>query len=269
VIELEADGFDFLGFSVRRYQRKLLIKPSKAAVRRIRQRLRTEMRALRGAPLIEVLKRLNPIIRGWSAYYRGAVSSDVFSALDNHMWLLTYKWAIRRHRNKPKHWVTARYFGRLHPSRRDQWVFGDRHSGAYLLKFAWTKIVRHQMVKDRSSTDDPALDQYWADRRRRGPPVPLNTTDLRLLKDQEGRCPLCTDLLLQADRPPQTPQEWELWLRATRRARTKGILLADRVDGAPHDLQLRLVHTSCQGRSRTGPGGRSALLHAREPSGLA
>ncbi|MFU8778679.1 MAG: hypothetical protein ACNA7M_13580, partial [Roseovarius sp.] len=43
------DGFDFLGFNVRRYNGKLLIKPSAAAVKRIRERLRAEMRALRGA----------------------------------------------------------------------------------------------------------------------------------------------------------------------------------------------------------------------------
>jgi RNA-directed DNA polymerase len=64
------DGFDFLGFNVRRYRGKLLIKPSKAALRRIRERLAAEMKALRGANAKAVLQRLNPIIRGWSAYYR-------------------------------------------------------------------------------------------------------------------------------------------------------------------------------------------------------
>src|SRR5215207_4823874 len=61
------DGFDFLGFNVRRYRGKLLIKPSKAAVQRIRKRLAAEMFALRGANAAAVLIRLNPIIRGWSA----------------------------------------------------------------------------------------------------------------------------------------------------------------------------------------------------------
>ena len=48
VVQLE-DGFDFLGFNVPRYQGKLLIKPSRAAVRRHRERLAAEMKALRGA----------------------------------------------------------------------------------------------------------------------------------------------------------------------------------------------------------------------------
>ncbi len=76
------------GFTVRRQSGKLLIKPSKAALRRIRERLRTEMRALRGANAFAVVKRLNPIIRGWAAYYRTVVSSKIFQALDAYMWKL-------------------------------------------------------------------------------------------------------------------------------------------------------------------------------------
>jgi RNA-directed DNA polymerase len=60
-------GLDFLGFNVRRYREKLLIKPSRAAVQRIRKRLGAETRALRGANVMAVLHRLNPVIRGWSA----------------------------------------------------------------------------------------------------------------------------------------------------------------------------------------------------------
>src|SRR5271155_471036 len=93
-------GFDFLGFNVRRYRDKLLIKPSKAAVRRLRERLAAEMKALRGANALAVISRLNPVIRGWSAYYRTVVSSEVFSRLDNYMWSLTYKWAHYSHPKK-------------------------------------------------------------------------------------------------------------------------------------------------------------------------
>src|SRR5674476_290571 len=156
------EGFDFLGFTVRRQAGKLLIKPSKAALRRIRERLRTEMRALRGANAVAVLGRLNPIIRGWAAYYRTVVSSEAFGALDEYMWKLTYKWAKHNHPNKSKHWIVSRYLGEFNRFRRDRWVFGDRDSGAYRTKFAWTNIVRHRMVKGGSSPDDPGLAQYWA-----------------------------------------------------------------------------------------------------------
>ena len=77
-----ADGLDFLGFNVRRYRGKLLIKPSKAAIRRIRARLRSELRALRGHSAKAVIRRLNPIIRGWADYYRTHVAAEIFDKLD-------------------------------------------------------------------------------------------------------------------------------------------------------------------------------------------
>src|SRR5689334_20802877 len=99
-----SEGFDFLGFNVRRYNRKLLIKPSEAAVRRLRERLASEMRILRGSNAAAVIAVLTPVIRGWAAYYRGVVSSKVFHSLDTYVWRLTFKWARWRHRNKPRSW---------------------------------------------------------------------------------------------------------------------------------------------------------------------
>jgi RNA-directed DNA polymerase len=120
-------GFDFLGWTIRRYPGgKLLIKPSKAAIRTHRRKLASEMRRLRGSNATAVIAALTPLIRGWTAYHRGMVSSEVFHSLENYMWTLTWKWARHSHRNKPAGWVQARYFGSFNPSRQDRWVFGDR-----------------------------------------------------------------------------------------------------------------------------------------------
>jgi RNA-directed DNA polymerase len=265
-----AEGFDFLGFNVRRYHgRKLLIKPSTAAVRRIRERLATEMRALRGANAVAVLSRLNPIIRGWVAYYRGVVSSEIFQSLDDYVWKLTYKWAKHSHPNKPKKWVTSRYFGKFNKFRNDRWVFGDRDSGAYLVKFAWTEIVRHVMVKGRASPDDPAMAEYWAQRRRRVKP-PLDRHNLRLLDRQAGRCPLCADHLLSAEQPPQSPREWERWwLQVTRRAIAQDYLVHDGRADAADGTRTRLIHASCHRALRARQRGGTPALHASTPSRLA
>jgi RNA-directed DNA polymerase len=145
-----SEGFDFLGFNIRRYGTKPLIRPSKTAVRQIRQRLHDELRSLRGSNARAVIRRLNPIIRGWAAYYRTQVSSSTFKKLDQHLWTLTYRWALLSHRNKSRPWVFARYFDKFNRSRQDRWVFGDRQTGAYLHRFAWTGIVRH-LVRYRAS----------------------------------------------------------------------------------------------------------------------
>jgi RNA-directed DNA polymerase len=71
-----------------------------------------------------VIARLNPIIRGWAAYYRGVVSSRLFDSLDAYMWKLLYKWSAWSHPNKPKDWIVGRYFGKHNKFRNDRWVFG-------------------------------------------------------------------------------------------------------------------------------------------------
>jgi RNA-directed DNA polymerase len=259
------EGFDFLGFNVRRYRGKPLIKPSKAAIRRVRERLRTELRSLRGTNAPTVIKRLNPIIRGWAAYYRTQVSSDVFSALDGYPWRLTYKWARFSHANKPKRWVVHRYFGQFNRNRHDRWVFGDRASGAYLHKFAWTGIVRHQIVKGAASADDPALADYWAWRRRKAPP-PINNTSLRQLEAQDGRCPICGAPLLAVDDRPRTPHEWERWLATTPATST---IVTVREHGTSDPAEPRLIHAHCRTRHRAGHGQHPARQDAHEPSGPA
>jgi RNA-directed DNA polymerase len=238
-----SEGFNFLGFGVRRHQSKLLIKPSKPAVKRIRSRLAVEMRRLRGSNAKAVLGKIAPIVRGWAAYYRGVVSSEIFTSLDHYVWQLTYKWATYSHQNKPKKWVINRYYGQFNPDRRDQWVFGDRSSGAYLPKFAWHKIIRHQMVQGKASMDDPTLTEYWAGRRQRNSP-PLGNSTLRLLKAQAGRCPVCRDYLLNADREPHSPTEWEQWLAGTSKAMATQTVALDGAPGMPGDI--RLIHTACQ-----------------------
>jgi RNA-directed DNA polymerase len=260
-----AEGFDFLGFTVRRYGAKLLIKPSKAAIRRVRKRLATEVVALRGANAPAVLATLVPIVRGWASYYRGVVSSKTFSALDTYLWGLLYKWAKHTHPNKPKDWIVKRYFGAFHKSRKDRWVFGDRDSGAYLPKFAWTKIVRHQMVAGTASPDDPALADYWAYRRRRNQP-PLDRSTLWLLRRQHGRCGFCGDYLLHADREPADPQQWESWHRTVRKAITRHHLVVHGRTGTSGET--RLVHAQCHYRA-TGADMGTALLQTGIAQGLA
>jgi RNA-directed DNA polymerase len=241
-----SEGFSFLGFNVRRYNRKLLIKPSEAAIKRLRERLAAETRRLRGSNAAVVIITLAPVVRGWAAYYRTVVSSKVFQSLDDYLWRLLYKWAKWRHKNKPRTWIVGRYFGKFNKFRNDRWVFGDRDSGAYLAKFSWTGIERHVMVKGAASPDDPALASYWAQRRKKVKP-PLGRYTLRLLTRQDGRCPLCGDHLLPAEQLPQSPREWERWWQhVARRAVAASYLVHYGRPGPPNGDQTRLVHASCQ-----------------------
>ena len=246
-----SEGFDFLGFNLRRYPNgKLLIKPGVMAIKRFRNRLAKEFRALRGANVAAVLAKIVPITRGWVAYYRTVVSSRVFRALDNYLWKLTYKWACWSHSSKPKGWIVGRYFRKFEKFRNDRWVFGDKDTGAYLPRLAWTDIVRHTLVKGGASPDDPALAGYWAQRRQKVT-SPLDSYTVRLLSRQDGRCSLCGENLLTPDQPPQSPQGWEHWfLQVTRKAIKADYLVHHDTPSAARSHRTHLVHATCH-RSKT------------------
>jgi len=188
------DGFSFLGCDIRRYvdrqgSGKLLIKPSQESVKRLRERLAAEVHSLRGANAAAVVAHLNPVVRGWSAYYRSVVSSRVFNGLDHDLWHLTWRWACHTHPNKSRGWVAARYFGRFNRARQDRWVVGDPTTGAYLTKFSWTRIVRYVPVRGGASPDDPSLAEYWAERCRRRKPPPLDAHTLKVTTQIPSRRP--------------------------------------------------------------------------------
>jgi RNA-directed DNA polymerase len=259
-----SQGFDFLGFSIRRYPNgKLLTKPSKEAMRRIRERLSAEAIAMRGANADALIARLNPIITGWAAYYRIGISKRAYGTLDAHLWRLAWKWAKFSHPNKPRRWIITRHFGMFNPARQDKWVLGSRETGFYLRKFAWTKIVRHRMVAGRASPDDPALTGYWQQRRRRDR-LPVDPATWHLLRRQRGRCPLCRGLLLHADRQPQSPEEWQQWHTVTRKAIRKHAIDSVTDLGTPDGrVAYHLIHAHC--RRRIGSGTSPALLPGPQP----
>jgi RNA-directed DNA polymerase len=199
------EGFDFLGFNVRQYVvansrtgHKLLIKPSKQAVLDKRKELRDLWLELKGHDVQTVCFRLNPIIQGWANYFRTVVSSQTFVTMDHWMFHRQVRYANHRHPRKTSAWRRQKYWGRLNPDREDYWVFGDKHTGHYLLKFSWFTIERHTLVRGRASPDDPSLREYWWSRRKVNQRC-LSEEDLRLAIAQDWVCRICGQNLINGE----------------------------------------------------------------------
>jgi RNA-directed DNA polymerase len=114
------DGFDFLGFNVRKYAGKLLIKPAKASVKAFLGELRKFIKSNRAAKTQQLVRQLNRKIRGWANYFRHVVAKKTFDYVDNQVFLALLAWVNHRHRNKSNQWRRRRYF-RNHGRRH--WVF--------------------------------------------------------------------------------------------------------------------------------------------------
>jgi RNA-directed DNA polymerase len=115
-------GFNFLGFSIRQYRMskyksgrsmkgyKTIIQPSKAATKRHSQRLQAVVRSHKAAPQAALIDHLNPIIRGWSAYFSSECSKEAYSKLDFLLYQKLRAWAYRRHPHKSGYWRASRYW---------------------------------------------------------------------------------------------------------------------------------------------------------------
>ncbi len=119
IVQVE-DGFDFLGFNIRRYSEKALIKPSKTYVLQFCKNIGQVIASLSGATQEKVITKINPILRGFANYYRGVCSKDTFSYISPRVWQSLWQWGKRRHPHKTATWVKDRYFHHI-DSRK--WVY--------------------------------------------------------------------------------------------------------------------------------------------------
>ncbi|MCB1075960.1 MAG: group II intron reverse transcriptase/maturase [Simkania sp.] len=160
------EGFDFLGFSIRKYKEKLLIKPSKKSVKSFLKRTREIIHTRRAAKQSEMIKTLNPKIQGWTNYYRHSVAKRIFSQVDTCIFKSLWRWAKRRHPNKSITWIKRKYFPRVGLK---SWCFCTKGKGAeepniFLKSAAKTRIVRHVKIKAEATPYDSAFKDYFARR---------------------------------------------------------------------------------------------------------
>ncbi len=197
------DGFDFLGKNIRKYNGKLLIKPSKTSVKSFLAKVRSIIKGNKSTKQETLIRKLNPVIRGWVNNQRYVVSSKVFSRVDYEIYKCLWQWAKRRHKKKSHKWIAQKYW---HHIGSRQWTFSvpyenQRAEGEPLyckLEYATdTKIIRFKKIVAEANP----FDEYWTDyfEEREGEKL-LNSTKgreklLTIWRWQHRRCPVCGDLI--------------------------------------------------------------------------
>jgi RNA-directed DNA polymerase len=156
-------GFDFLGFNIRQYPvgkthygkvggkgSRILdfvthIKPSKEALKKHTKKIGKIIHNRKNAPQADLIKQLNPVIKGWSKYYSCVVSKGTFSKADANTYQQLRAWAVKRKGRKSLTKVMDKYFHTINGRR---WIFSTREDNnpLRLLKHADTRIVRHKKV---------------------------------------------------------------------------------------------------------------------------
>ncbi len=197
------DGFDFLGKNIRKYNGKLLIKPSKTSVKSFLAKVRSIIKGNKSTKQETLIRKLNPVIRGWVNNQRYVVSSKVFSRVDYEIYKCLWQWAKRRHKKKSHKWIAQKYW---HHIGSRQWTFSVPYENQSAegeplyckLEYATdTKIIRFKKIVAEANP----FDEYWTDyfEEREGEKL-LNSTKgreklLTIWRRQHRRCPVCGDLI--------------------------------------------------------------------------
>jgi len=162
------DGFDFLGFNVRKYAGKLLIKPARPAVKRFLDSIRGLIKANLAIKTVDLIRQLNRKIRGWANYYRHVVAKRTFAYVDHQVFVALSAWIKRRHPKKSASWQHQRYF---RAEGQQNWVFhamchDEQGRGTCLDLFRASRIpiTRHIKIQARATPYDPAFFDYFTRR---------------------------------------------------------------------------------------------------------
>jgi RNA-directed DNA polymerase len=163
------EGFDFLGFNVRKYNQKLLIKPSRGKVASFMDRIRDYINSNVSVQADHFLRGLNSRLRGFANFYRHVVSKKIFSDIDRQVYQLLRNWMLRRHRNQTLAWCKRKYIKRW--GMRWQFTVSTIAKGVTqpirLFKVADLPIIRHIKVRGNAHPYDPFHAEYFEQRRNR------------------------------------------------------------------------------------------------------
>jgi RNA-directed DNA polymerase len=186
------NGFDFLGQNVRKYDGKLLIKPSRKNVKAFLEKVRTIIKDNKTTKAGVLIGLLNPVIRGWAQYHQHIASKRTFARVDHEILHSLPRWAKRRHPNKPMQWIKKKYFKTIDGN---HWVFfgEDNEKEMILLRASRFPVQRYVKVRAEANPFDPAWELYFE--KRLGIKMVDNLKGkhqlLQLWKEQQGICPVC------------------------------------------------------------------------------
>lgn len=188
------DGFDFLGFNVRRYNGTLLTKPSKDRVKKFTAKIKEVIKRNASSTQHDLIFTLNPIIKGWGEYYQFSAATEIYRKVDNAIFQKLWRWCLRRHHNKGLGWIKNRYFHKI--GNRD-WVFSTEESGrdkqCSLISLTNIKIKKYPQLKAAYNPYDPAWEDYTEQRAVIKMKFSLKGRKslIYMWEKQDRKCPLC------------------------------------------------------------------------------
>jgi RNA-directed DNA polymerase len=162
------EGFDFLGQNYRKYNGKLLIKPSRDNIRTFLENIRNTIKRCRSLSAAELIGVLNPKLRGWGNYHRHIVAGKTFGKVDTYVYKYLWQWMRRKHPRKRISWLVSKYWSnRAYPWTFSSTVTKSGKPRTYeLIKTQRIGIRRHVKIKSQANPFDPNFFKYFEKRKK-------------------------------------------------------------------------------------------------------
>lgn len=198
------EGFDFLGWNFRKYTGKLLIKPSKKNAQAFYGKVKEVIGSRKTVKQAELIRLLNPMLRGWANYHSPVVAKEAFSRMEHLLFGALWRWSRRRHPRKNPTWIRRKYFP---PYGDRKWVFATtvvkedgKTARLALYSLCATPIERHRKIKGTFNPFDPTCEQYGEQlqQQRMLKSMRHRKQWLALYESQDGRCLVCKDPITKA-----------------------------------------------------------------------
>ncbi len=201
-------GFDFLGFNIRKYNGKPLIKPSTKSISNLKYKIKTVFKKLRSVSTIELLETLNPILRGWANNANSQVSKNIFEDIDNYVWKKSVNYMQYRHNRSRYKYFYKRYFTKSNKHKVDvlKAVKKPKEQKGKpitlkMFRLGEVKVIRHIKVRSSANVFNKADELYFEQREldkwKRNNIFTGKQKQLRL--KQLSKCPHCGHMIYLND----------------------------------------------------------------------
>jgi RNA-directed DNA polymerase len=193
--------------------KKVIISPSRQNIIAFKRKLKILVGKNSNLTAIELVQKLNPVLRGWARYFSVSICAKILSEIDNYVYRRLWRWCTRKHPKVSKFHLADKYFrinsenGVMSPNNR-KWHFYGRSKNKSKrvkgdnIKFLVFVLLETKIIAARKFTITPSIrevspylneDKYLEfkakivkDRTRE------SSNDFYVLYNrQKGKCELC------------------------------------------------------------------------------
>jgi hypothetical protein len=130
------------------------------------EKVRGEIRSNRATKQEQMIRLLNPIIRGWAYYHRHIEAGSTYRKVRMALWHSLWRWATRRHPDKSSTWILNRSINKTVDITGEASTSMEQHR-SFSMSFRLEPLAIISSVRFSAANKDSACDAVLVAYRKR------------------------------------------------------------------------------------------------------